>query len=169
MHIALPYDTSPISLSNFDKEVFSPKHNHQYCFLPRWWLPSTNQSVFTPGCTRTQTTFSFQTAFFRRVRHVSLPRRCCAPLSQFVTNGEVMVRAAHPKHNRRVTAAGEGWVQGHRCWSTDRRKGAGRCPGYLASIALLTSDYFIRFPLSAFTPKLIYWVLQNPFSRPALC
>lgn len=156
-------------LSNFDTEVFSPKHIHQYCFLPSWWLSSTNQSVFIPGCTWLQITFSFQTVFFRTVQHVFLLRRHCAPPSQFVTNGELTVHEIYPKQNRRVTESLEGCVAGDGRCSIDRKKGTGRCPSYLASVSPLTSDYFIRFPLSAFIPKVIYRILQNPFSMPALC
>lgn len=39
----------------------------------------------------------------------------------------------------------------------------GRCPSYLISTSLLTSDYFIRFSLSSSTPKLIYQEVQSPF------
>lgn len=74
-----------------------------------------------------------------------------------------MVHEIYPKQNRRVTEALEGSGTGHRHWSTDRRKGAGRCPGYFPLLSLLTSDYFIRFSLSAFIPKLSCGVLQNPF------
>lgn len=165
MLTALPYD---ISLSNFDTEVFSPKCIHQYSSLPSWWLSFTNQSVFIPGCTWMQTTFSFQTVLFCRVQHVFLLRRHCAPPSEFVTNGELMVHEIYPKQNRRVTEALEGCTASHGRWSIDMKKGTGTCPSALTSTSLLTSDYFIRFPLSAFIPKLIYRVLQNPFSTPAL-
>lgn len=44
-----------------------------------------------------------------------------------------------------------------------QQKGAGRCASHLIAVSLFTSDYFIRFPLSASTPKLIYRELQSLF------
>lgn len=131
MLTALPYD---ISLSNSDTEVFSPKCIHQYSSLPSWWLSFTNESVFIPGCTRMQTTFSFQTVLFCTVQHVFLLRRHCAPPSWFVTNGELMVHEIYPKQNRRVTEALEGCTASHGRWSIDMKKGTCMCLSSLTSI-----------------------------------
>lgn len=164
MHTALSYDISPITPSNSDIDFFLPKHIHQYCFLPSWWLSPSNQLAFILGYTGMQTAFSSHAMLFCKVQLVSLLRRQCAT-----------IRACNKWGTRGVWNLPQAKQKGH--WSTGRlsmgsqalvcrqEKGAGRCPSYLISMSLLTSDYFIRFPLSASTPKLIYWELQSPFPR----
>lgn len=82
------------------------------------------------------------------------------PPSEFVANGELVV------HGNKTAGSGRHWKALHGVTLLCRQqKAAGRCPSYLISVSLLTSDYFIRFPLSASTPKLIYGEQQNPFPR----
>lgn len=154
MHPALPYDISPITPSNFDTDFFFPKHIHQYCFLPGWWLSPSNQLAFILGYTGMQTAFSSHTKLFPfHCHHQSLQQIVNLWCMEFIpskTEGSLRHWKA---------------LHGSQALVCRQQKGAGRCPSYLIAVSLFTSDYFIRFPLSASTPKLIYRELQSLFPR----
>lgn len=158
MHTALPYDISPITPSNFDTNFFFPKHIHQYCFLPGWWLSPSNQVVFTLGYTGMQTAFTSHTKLFCKVNLVSLPRRQSMPPSEFETNNELLVHGIYPKQNRRVTEALESSAWGHRHWSVDSKRQQAGAPAIsflwpcLPLIILLGSHY---------QPPHLNWSIEN--------
>lgn len=166
MHTALSYDISPITPSNSDIDFFLPKHIHQYCFLPSWWLSPSNQLAFILGYTGMQTAFSSHAMLFCKVQLVSLPRRQSVPPSELVTNGELVVCGICPKRNRRVTEALEGSLWGHRHWSVDRKREQAGAP---AISFLCPCSPLIILLGSHYQPPHLNWSIENCRARFHAC
>lgn len=163
MHTALPYDISPITPSNFDTDFFLPKHIHQYCFLPSWWLSPSNQLAFILGYTGMQTAFSSHTKLFCKVQLVSLSRRQSVPPSEFVTNGELVVLGS------KTAGSGRHWKALHGSQAGDSSRGQAGAP----AIPFLGPCSPLIFSGSHHQPPHLNWSMENgracfhPCSLPA--